>query len=211
MLAVLDQQNIMPELSDILAERAERIMAALSMEDTEVSLVLCDDTEIRELNRKWRDIDQATDVLSFPLDPELLEEDPDSVGVDISSQWADLISAPETGDASVSVPTAPIVQWSGDVEPGYQEPGEMFPRILGDVVISVETCLQQAQEYSHTPLDEATRLFIHGLLHLCGYDHQTPEDATQMREKEEELLQLFAEPGLITPLVATTSELFEQK
>lgn len=211
MIAILDQQHIMPELGDILAKRAEQVMAALSLDDTEVSLVLSDDAGIRELNRTWRQVDKATDVLSFPLDLASLDGHSDTQGVDISSQYADLISPAEHSSSAEHHIASSTLMPLGDVEAGYMEPDEMLPRILGDVVISVETCLQQAKEYNHSPLDEATRLFVHGLLHLCGYDHQTPEEAATMRHKEETLLELFAQPGTIAPLVATTSELFEQE
>ncbi len=113
----------------------------------------------------------------------------DTLGLDASSVGA--------------VMFAPPIQWSGDVEEGYREPMEMFPRMLGDIVISVETCVRQAKEWNHTPLDEATRLWTHGLLHLCGYDHQTQEEAAEMRRKEEDLLQIFANDGSIAPLVQT--------
>lgn len=76
---------------------------------------------------------------------------------------------------------------------------------LGDIIISVDTCIRQAQEWNHTDLDEATRLWIHGLLHLCGYDHETPEEAAEMLAKEEALLQLF-DSHPITPLVTLPSE-----
>jgi probable rRNA maturation factor len=44
---------------------------------------------------------------------------------------------------------------------------------LGDVVISVEQAARQAKENGLTPDQEIAQLILHGLLHLCGYDHQT--------------------------------------
>jgi probable rRNA maturation factor len=46
-------------------------------------------------------------------------------------------------------------------------------RTLGDVVISVECAAKQAAENGLTLEDEIAQLILHGLLHLCGYDHQT--------------------------------------
>ena|GEM_PF-2405404 len=43
---------------------------------------------------------------------------------------------------------------------------------LGDIVISIDTAKRQAQEFEVTLLDELTRLFIHGMLHCAGYDHE---------------------------------------
>jgi probable rRNA maturation factor len=51
-----------------LRRRARAFLAALGREDAELSLVLVGDRGIRRLNRSWRGIDEATDVLSFPLE-----------------------------------------------------------------------------------------------------------------------------------------------
>ncbi|MBI5345321.1 MAG: rRNA maturation RNase YbeY [Deltaproteobacteria bacterium] len=61
--------------------------------------------------------------------------------------------------------------------------------LLGDIVISQEKAALQAREF-HVGLDEETsRLLIHGLLHLLGYDHvKGGRQAKRMREKEEEIL-----------------------
>lgn len=148
MLSIQDEQDSLPELAEALRSRAVSLMKALDLEDTEVSVLLCDDDAIQALNAQWRGIDKPTDVLSFPMG----EDD-----------------------------------------------------ILGDIVISVDTTIRQAEEYAHTPLDEATRLWIHGLLHLCGYDHETPEEAAEMRAKEEELLAMLGREE-VTPLVYAADE-----
>ncbi len=46
---------------------------------------------------------------------------------------------------------------------------------LGDVVISVEQAARQADEHGLTFEDEVAQLILHGLLHLCGYDHETDD------------------------------------
>lgn len=63
---------------------------------------------------------------------------------------------------------------------------------LGSIVISKEFVLQKAQELGHSCDDEFNLLFIHGLLHLLGYDHEI--DSGEMRKKEEELIKLFNLP-----------------
>jgi probable rRNA maturation factor len=56
--------------------------------------------------------------------------------------------------------------------------------LLGDVVISVETAARQASE-RHRGLDEiVTRLLIHGVLHLIGYDHEAEDEARRMQAEE---------------------------
>lgn len=53
---------------------------------------------------------------------------------------------------------------------------------LGDIVISLETAQKQANENSLTLHTEIKQLILHGILHLCGYDHET--DDGEMNSKE---------------------------
>ena len=62
------------------------------------------------------------------------------------------------------------------------------PPYLGDVVISCQRALAQAEELGHTLAEELKLLVIHGILHLLGYDHQEEADARKMREREKETL-----------------------
>jgi len=63
------------------------------------------------------------------------------------------------------------------------------PNLLGDIVISVETAMRDAQSGNMSLTDEILFLFIHGILHLLGYDHENgiPEDAARMKAKEREI------------------------
>ena len=61
--------------------------------------------------------------------------------------------------------------------------------MLGDIVISVDKVLEQAESYGHTPRREYAFLIVHSMLHLFGYDHMTPEEAAVMEAKQEEVLQ----------------------
>lgn len=58
-------------------------------------------------------------------------------------------------------------------------------RNLGDVVISAETAARQAHENGLSLESEIKQLILHGLLHLCGYDHET--DSGEMNARELEL------------------------
>ncbi len=58
--------------------------------------------------------------------------------------------------------------------------------LYGDIIISAETALRQAEEYGHGLEREMTYLAVHGMFHLLGYDHMTEEDKAEMRAKEEE-------------------------
>ena len=112
--------------------------------DVNLSMVVTDDERIRVVNREQREIDKATDVLSFPG----YEKD----------EWEELKVNPE--------------------ELVY----------IGDIVISKEHAVAQAEEYGHSFEREFCYLLAHGMLHLMGYDHMVEEDKMVMREKEEEIM-----------------------
>lgn len=63
---------------------------------------------------------------------------------------------------------------------------------LGSIVMSSTLIEQKAREYSHSLESEATLLFIHGLLHLLGYDHEV--DNGEHREREKDLIEAFGLP-----------------
>lgn len=109
----------------------------------EVTVTFVDDDRIHELNREFRQIDDATDVLSFPL-----------------------------GENGV-----------------YDTNPETDAKMLGDVVISLEHAVAQAQLYEHSLQREVAFLTVHSMLHLLGYDHVNGGlERVRMREKEEEVL-----------------------
>lgn len=60
--------------------------------------------------------------------------------------------------------------------------------MLGDIVISVEKVIEQAQEYGHSIKRELAFLVAHSMMHLFGYDHMVPEEATIMEAKQNEVL-----------------------
>lgn len=66
------------------------------------------------------------------------------------------------------------------------ESGELM---LGDIVISVDKVLEQAQEYGHSPKREYAFLIAHSMLHLCGYDHMDDEERKVMEEKQREIME----------------------
>jgi len=73
---------------------------------------------------------------------------------------------------------------------GPAMPGDEEEPMLGDVVISLETAQRQAGEYGHSFAREVAYLTVHGVLHLLGYDHETPPEKQKMRTKEETILNL---------------------
>jgi probable rRNA maturation factor len=66
---------------------------------------------------------------------------------------------------------------------------------LGDLVISTETTLRQAKRFGVTPRAELLRLLVHGMLHLCGYDHEkvSAKEAQRMRRRERAIRKVLLE------------------
>lgn len=61
-------------------------------------------------------------------------------------------------------------------------------KILGDVVLSIEKAVEQADLYGHGLEREVGYLTVHSVLHLLGYDHMEPLDKVHMREREESVM-----------------------
>ena len=70
--------------------------------------------------------------------------------------------------------------------------GDINPQVLGDVVISMDTCAREAQDADIPMETRLDQLLIHGILHLLGYDHVHSEsEARVMEAKSDELLALL--------------------
>lgn len=66
-----------------------------------------------------------------------------------------------------------------------KESGELS---IGDLVVCLDKVKEQAKEYGHSEMRELCYLFVHGVLHLLGYDHEKEEDKVVMRKAEEDIL-----------------------
>ncbi|HKX84853.1 MAG TPA: rRNA maturation RNase YbeY [Pyrinomonadaceae bacterium] len=124
------------------------------------SVAFISDRRMIELNKFFRGKDSTTDVLSFPHEPDEF----------------DLISSPpyEEGTAAAST--------DGVVLPPFDEQSPGSSDFLGDIVISAEQAQRQAKENKLTLENEIKQLILHGLLHLCGYDHETDDGEMNSRE-----------------------------
>lgn len=69
--------------------------------------------------------------------------------------------------------------------------GEGLPRMLGDIVISIDKAEEQANDYGHSYMRELGFLSVHGFLHLLGYDHMTEEDEKVMFTLQKDILDEF--------------------
>lgn len=119
-----------------------------------INLTITDDTAIKEINNEFRNIDNSTDVLSFPMNDFLFPAD---------------FSSPDIEDRYVFDPDS----------------GEL---ILGDIVISLDHVIKQAEEFGHTTFREISFLIAHSVLHLLGYDHMNEHDEKIMFAKQDEVM-----------------------
>ena len=98
-------------------------------------------------------------------------------------------------DRSTDVLSFPVVDYKvpGCFDEARKEAADAFDPengalILGDIVISVDHTLAQAEEFGHSPLREYCFLAAHSALHLIGYDHMSKEEEQQMCAMQEKLL-----------------------
>ncbi len=77
----------------------------------------------------------------------------------------------------------------------------IFGMPLGSIIIAESFVKEKAAEFGHTVQDELSLLFIHGMLHLLGFDHETDDGEMRMREKE-----LIEEFDLPNSLIVRTEE-----
>lgn len=122
--------------------------------EVQLNLLLTMNEEIRNMNREFRDIDRATDVLSFPM-----------VDYAVPGDFSFLEDAQEYFDP---------------------ESGEL---LLGDIVVSKEKVISQAEEYGHGKEREFAFLIVHSVLHLCGYDHMEEAERLHMEDLQRRILE----------------------
>ncbi|MBC8019004.1 MAG: rRNA maturation RNase YbeY [Verrucomicrobia bacterium] len=79
--------------------------------------------------------------------------------------------------------------------------GNISPHILGDVIISAETSAREAEQGGMQHFERLCFLLMHGVLHLCGYDHERSgaDEADRMEKKEKELFRILKKEGLLNP------------
>ena len=116
MVEVVNRQRRLKLDTEAWSTFADKALHAIGKSESSATIAFVSDKRIRELNRQFRGVDKATDVLSFPAE-------------------------------------------------------ERFN--LGDIAVSVDTAALQAKENGLTLHREIAQLILHGLLHLCGYDHET--------------------------------------
>jgi probable rRNA maturation factor len=79
-----------------------------------------------------------------------------------------------------------VLAFGGEAE-GFVEASEAAAH-LGDVAISYPRVQSQAEEHGHSEIEELALLVVHGVLHLLGYDHATPEEEAEMWSLQDAIL-----------------------
>ena len=148
----LDYEKI---INDVIAESVEFEKCPY---EVEVSVTLTDNDSIHAINKEFRDVDRATDVLSFPMIDYEKAADFDALEEEFDSSPESYFN-PETGEL-----------------------------LLGDIIISVEKVIEQAQNYGHSPRRELAFLVAHSMMHLFGYDHMSEDEAKVMEMRQEAVL-----------------------
>lgn len=99
-------------------------------------------------------------------------------------------------DASTDVLSFPMISFEreSDFSAVEEQEADCFDPdsgelILGDIIISAQKVEEQAEKFGHSKKREMAFLITHSLLHLCGYDHMTEEEAKIMEKKQEEILE----------------------
>ncbi|MDQ2807522.1 MAG: rRNA maturation RNase YbeY [Chloroflexota bacterium] len=166
----------------------------------EVGITITDDKEIHTLNKQYLDHDYPTDVLSFGADAAVAEGDSaPAAGADTARPpvpATDYVTEGYEGDEEESGAEQPLPGDDAAPQPPTATPVAFvtppdWPTYLGDVVISYETAAAQAGDYSHSPAAEVDVLLVHGLLHLLGYDDQTPQAHDQMHARQDAIVLSF--------------------
>lgn len=123
--------------------------------EVSVNVLITDDETIAQINQTYRQIERATDVLSFPM-------------IDyIQPGNFDFLETAEAED--------------------YFDPdsGEL---VLGDIILSADHIISQAEAYGHSQQRELGFLTVHSMLHLFGYDHMEDEERSVMENRQRVIL-----------------------
>jgi probable rRNA maturation factor len=142
-----------------------------------VTIALVTDARVRQLNRQFRGVDQATDVLSFP-----------AASAEAFAPKAFAAAPPDSTSAAASA------RASG---PGRRrDTRQAASGDLGDIAIARGVATRQARAAGHAVSTELRVLALHGLLHLLGHDHETDDGAMARLEAR-----LRRRGGLVTGLI----------
>ncbi len=166
------EQNTLDAVLPALAYGYQHVKPTFpNLHQTEISLLLCDDATITALNKQWRDKAKPTNVLSFAQFSKAQLQSGDYHNADNFLGLGLLANDDDT----------------------------MIKHPLGDIVLSFETCKAEADTGGIDFYHHITHLFIHGFLHLLGYDHQHDDEAHKMQQAE---IAILAKSAISNPYLS---------
>lgn len=159
-----------------IAAMAGVVCTSLGVERNELSVTFVGSRVIRRLNREFRGLDRPTDVLSFP-----------------QRTWRKPAAIKPARAKS-----RPRIEGSLKRKSAHEQ--ENLPAdVLGDLVISLPEAERNAKDIRQPFAREVCFLLVHGILHLCGYDHVQAAEEKKMRAAQRTLMRRLAGTGK-TPL-----------
>ncbi len=149
---------------------ARLVMDAEGVEESEISLLLVDRAVMTDLNERYMGEDRPTDVLAFPIDgPRRRPGRPRG--------RRGRAGSPPTAWATATTRTPWTTRRTIDA-----------PWLLGDIVLCPSYAAEQATRNGQSLAAELELLAVHGILHLCGFDHAEPAEEQAMKARTNELL-----------------------
>ncbi len=149
-----------------------------------VTVALVSDARVRELNRRYRRQNCATDVLSFPANPESPKPESRSNPKSGAKPRSRANPRSRPNPKSRADQKSRANPESRANRESRANPESRIPNpFLGDIVIARGVARRQAREARHSELTELKVLALHGLLHLLGYDHQRDEGRMERIER----------------------------
>ena len=168
---VANEQADHPVDEPALARLARLVMDAEGVEESEVSLLLVNRAVMTDLNGRYMGEDGPTDVLAFPIDGPSPASGPPDGPVGPRGFASDRLAGDEDDDLDLA-----------------DDEDDDAPWLLGDVVLCPAYAAEQARQAGQSLEAELELLTVHGILHLCGFDHAEPDDERAMRARTDELL-----------------------
>lgn len=142
----------------------------LEVNSLEIHVTFVGPAAMRKINSQFRNKDQSTDVLSFP-----------------QMEW---VTPRLIAQSSTEKKPSKEIARNSQMLRGTKKGLVSFDheKFLGDIIICLDAAKKNAREDGHDVAREVCFLIAHGILHLCGHDHQKPAEKDLMFKQQETLM-----------------------